>query len=37
MFYDPRRYLTTTQADHIPGPPQGEWTYDDYAAIPAFF
>jgi Uma2 family endonuclease len=21
-------------ADHIPGPPQGHWTYDDYAALP---
>ncbi len=34
MFYDPRRYLTTTRADHIPGAPQGQWTYDDYAKIP---
>ncbi len=23
-----------TRADHIVGPPQGQWTYDDYAAIP---
>lgn len=21
-------------ADHVPGPPQGQWTYDDYAALP---
>ena len=24
----------TVRADHVPGPPQGCWTYDDYAAIP---
>ena len=23
-----------TPADHVPGPPQGRWTYDDYARIP---
>jgi Uma2 family endonuclease len=23
-----------TPADHIPGPQQGRWTYDDYAALP---
>lgn len=23
------------RADHVPGPPQGRWTYDDYAALPA--
>ncbi len=23
-----------TPADWIPGPPQGSWTYDDYAALP---
>ncbi len=23
-----------TPADHVPGPRQGEWTYDDYAALP---
>lgn len=22
------------RADHVPGPPQGCWTYDDYAALP---
>ncbi len=22
------------RADHVPGPSQGEWTYDDYAALP---
>ena len=22
------------RADHVPGPPQGEWTYDAYAALP---
>ena len=24
-----------TRADHIPGPAQGQWTYADYAALPA--
>ncbi len=24
----------TVRADHVAGPPQGQWTYDDYAAIP---
>lgn len=24
----------TRPADHVPGPPQGQWTYDDYAALP---
>jgi Uma2 family endonuclease len=23
-----------TPADNLPGPPQGTWTYDDYAALP---
>jgi len=23
-----------TPADWVPGPPQGSWTYDDYAALP---
>ncbi len=23
-----------TPADHVPGPKQGEWTYDDYAVLP---
>jgi Uma2 family endonuclease len=23
-----------TPADHVPGPQQGEWTYDSYAALP---
>jgi Uma2 family endonuclease len=22
------------RADHVPGPPQGQWTYADYAALP---
>ena len=22
------------RADHVPGPPQGRWTYDAYAALP---
>lgn len=31
--------MTTTsdqflRADHVPGPPQGQWTYQDYAALP---
>ena len=33
--------MTTTEkssvvlpADWVPGPPQGSWTYDDYAALP---
>ena len=24
----------TTRADHVPGPAQGCWTYEDYAALP---
>lgn len=24
----------TVRADHVPGPPQGCWSYEDYAAIP---
>jgi len=28
------RFTAVTPADWIPGPPQGSWTYDDYAAIP---
>ncbi len=23
----------TARADHVAGPPQGQWTYADYAAI----
>ena len=23
-----------TRADHVPGPAQGCWTYEDYAALP---
>jgi len=26
--------LIVTPADWVPGPPQGFWTYDDYAALP---
>ena len=25
---------TVVPADWVPGPPQGQWTYADYAAIP---
>jgi Uma2 family endonuclease len=25
---------TVVRADHVPGPPQGRWTYAEYAAIP---
>src|SRR5579875_773116 len=28
------RVSSVVTADWIPGPPQGRWTYDDYAAIP---
>jgi len=28
------RFLTVVPADLVPGPPQGQWTYADYAAIP---
>jgi Uma2 family endonuclease len=28
------RVSSVVPADWIPGPPQGRWTYDDYAAIP---
>jgi Uma2 family endonuclease len=28
------RFPTVVTADWIPGPPQGQWTYADYAAIP---
>jgi Uma2 family endonuclease len=26
--------LVVTPADWVPGPPQGSWTYDEYAALP---
>jgi len=28
------RFPTVVPADWVPGPPQGQWTYADYAAIP---
>ncbi|TMC86986.1 MAG: Uma2 family endonuclease [Chloroflexi bacterium] len=28
------RLSVVTPADWVPGPPQGSWTYDDYAALP---
>lgn len=28
------RFPTVIRADWVPGPPQGQWTYADYAAIP---
>jgi len=28
------RLTVVTPVDWIPGPPQGQWTYDDYAALP---
>ena len=28
------RFTAVTPADWMPGPPQGSWTYEDYAAIP---
>src|SRR5579883_562947 len=28
------RFPTVVRADWVPGPPQGQWTYRDYAAIP---
>ena len=31
----PREELSVvTPADWVPGPPQGSWTYDNYAALP---
>ena len=27
------RMLVVTAADHVPGPPQGHWTYEAYAAL----
>ena len=29
-----RDITTVTPADWVPGPPQGNWTYDAYAALP---
>ena len=29
-----RHILATTPADWVPGPQQGKWTYEDYAALP---
>src|SRR5579883_1225469 len=30
----PKEITTTVPADWVPGPPQGSWTYDAYAALP---
>jgi Uma2 family endonuclease len=30
----PEMLPVTAPADDVPGPPQGQWTYDDYAAVP---
>lgn len=34
MSTSPDVLPVVVRADHVPGPPQGCWTYDDYAAIP---
>lgn len=34
MTTAPDVLTVTTQADHVVGPPQGRWTYSDYAALP---
>lgn len=34
MTVAPDRLPVVERADHIPGPPQGQWTYADYAALP---
>lgn len=34
MTIAPDVLTVMTRADHVAGPPQGQWTYADYAAIP---
>jgi Uma2 family endonuclease len=34
MISIPDTATTVVRASHVPGPPQGRWTYDDYAALP---
>ncbi len=39
QLHERQRNMTTApddflRADHVPGPPQGQWTYKDYAALP---
>jgi|ERR1019366_914718 Uma2 family endonuclease len=34
MTIDVERYMTITPANWVPGPGQGNWTYNSYAALP---
>jgi Uma2 family endonuclease len=34
MMITAEELSVVTPADWVPGPPQGSWTYDDYAALP---
>jgi Uma2 family endonuclease len=34
MSIVPDTATTVVRASHVPGPPQGQWTYADYAALP---
>lgn len=34
MAIEAEELSVTTRADHVPGPPQGRWTYEEYARIP---
>src|SRR5947209_18001139 len=34
MTITQRNVLVVTPADNVPGPGQGNWTYEDYAALP---
>lgn len=34
MIITKEELSVVTPADWVPGPPQGSWTYDDYAALP---
>jgi Uma2 family endonuclease len=34
MVAIPDTATTVVRASHVPGPPQGQWTYADYAALP---
>ena len=34
MTTAPASLPTVHPVDHLPGPPQGRWTYADYAALP---
>jgi hypothetical protein len=34
MTIIPDTATTVVRASHVPGPPQGQWTYEDYAKLP---